>query len=83
MYVLHISIPLSHPHTCSDGLVCNEPICEVISVSLHMSIITQDGDSPLMIAVRQGKSIVVSQLLKAGANIDLQNKVKCPWAHAQ
>ena len=82
MYALHISTPLSHPHTCSDGLVCNEPFCEVISVSLHMSVITQEGDSALMIAVRQGKTIVVSQQLKVGANIDLQNKVKFPWAHA-
>ena len=78
-----ISTALLHPHTCSDGLVYNEPFCEVISVSLHMSVITQDGNSVLMIAVRQGKSLVVSQLLKAGANIDLQNKVKCPCAHAQ
>ena len=83
MYVLHISIPLSHPHTCSDGLVCNEPFCEVISVSLHMSIITQAGDSALMIAVGKGRTDVVSLLLEAGASTDLQNKVKGPWVHAQ
>ena len=49
--------------------------CEVISVSLHMSAITQDGDSVLMKAARWGRTEVVSLLLEAGANIDLQNKV--------
>ena len=77
MYALHISIPLSHLHTCSDGLVCDKPLCEVIYVSLHMSVITQDGDSPLMAAVKEGRTEVVSLLLKAGANIDLQNETKC------
>ena len=47
----------------------------VISVSLHMSVITQDGDSVLMMAVREGKTEVVSLLLEAGANAHLQNKV--------
>ena len=41
-----------------------------------MSVITQDGDSALMIAVREGRTEVVSLLLKAGANTDLQNKVE-------
>ena len=75
--VLHINTPLSHPHSCSDGLVCNEHFCEVISVSLHMSVITQDGDSALMMAVWVGSAEVISLLLEAGANIDLQDKVKC------
>ena len=61
---------LSRPHTCSDGLVCDEPSCEVISVSLHMSIIIQDGDSPLMAAVKEGMTEVVSLLVKAGATLD-------------
>ena len=38
---------------------------------------TQDGDSALTMATRQGMTEVVSLLLKAGANTDLQNKVKC------
>ena len=42
-----------------------------------MSVITQDGDSPLMMAAREGRTEVVSLLLMAGANLDLQNKVKC------
>ena len=41
-----------------------------------MSVITQYGDSALMMAVRMwGRTEVVSLLLEAGANIDLQNKV--------
>ena len=68
-----------HSYTCSDGLVCDKPFCEVISVSLHMSVITQDGDSALMMAVRGWvRTEVVSLLLKAGANTDLQNKVRFP-----
>ena len=41
-----------------------------------MSVITQDGDSALMMAVREGKTEVVPLLLEAEANTDLQNKVK-------
>ena len=66
----YFSISLSHPHTCSDGLVCDEPFCEVISVSLHMSVITQDGDSALMKAARKGRTKVVPLLVKAGATLD-------------
>ena len=61
---------------CRDGLVCDEPFCEVISVSLHMSVITQDGDTALMMAARWGRTEVVLLLLEARANIYLQNKVK-------
>ena len=73
--------PLSNnkfrPLTCTwtGGLVCDEPFCEVISVSLHMSVITQKGNSPLMIASRKGRTEVVSLLQKAGTNIELQDKV--------
>ena len=59
-------------------MVYDEPFCEVINISLHMSVITEDGDSALMIAVRRlDMAIVVPLLLEAGANTDLQNKV-CP-----
>ena len=47
-----------------------------ISVSLHMSLITQDGYSVLMLAALKGRTEVVSLLLVAGANTDLQDKVK-------
>ena len=73
--------PLSNnkfrPLTCTwtGGLVCDEPFCEVISVSLHMSVITQDGESALMMAANEAMTEVVPLLLKAGANTDLQNKV--------
>ena len=55
--------------------MCNEPSVPVIIVSLHMSVITQRGDSPLMEAARSGETEVVSLLVKAGAALDLQNKV--------
>ena len=42
-----------------------------------MSVFTQDGDSALMIAAREGMTEVVPLLLEAGANIHLQNEVKC------
>ena len=66
---------LNH-HTCGVDLVCEEPFCEVISVSLHKYVITQDGDSALMMAVREGRTEVVPLLLEAGANIHIQNKVR-------
>ena len=76
--------PLSNnkfrPLTCTwtSGLLCDESFCEVISVLLHMSVITQDGESALMMATRWGRLDVVSLLLKAGAtcNTDLQYKVQ-------
>ena len=55
--------------------MCNEPSLPVISVSLHMSVISQSGDSPLILASRSGSTEVVSLLVKAGAALDLQNKV--------
>ena len=44
-------------------------------VMLHMSVITQSGDSALIVAAREGRTEIVQQLVKAGANLDLQNKV--------
>ena len=41
-------------------------------VILHMSVITQGGWSALMVAARWG---VVVELVKAGANVDMQNRV--------
>ena len=38
--------------------------------SLHMSVITQNGVSALMKAVKEGRTKVVSLLVKAGAILD-------------
>ena len=59
------------------SLYTSRPFCEPITVALHMSVITQDGDSPLMMAASNGRTEVVALLVKAGANTDLQNKVSC------
>ena len=58
-----------HTNVTSHGLVC------VISVSLPMSVITQDGDSAMMMAAREGSIEVISLILEAEARIH-QNKVK-------
>ena len=42
---------------------------------LHMSVITQNGWSALLWAAYKGNTEVIQQLVKAGANLDLQNKV--------
>ena len=55
--------------------MCNEPSLPVISVSLHMSVITQSGESLLTLAARSGRTEVVSLLVEAGAALDLQNMV--------
>ena len=44
-------------------------------VILHMSVITQDGWSALMAAACWGETEVVVELVKAGANMDMQTKV--------
>ena len=41
-----------------------------------MFVVTQDGDSALMLAVKNGHTNVVVKLVKAGAKLDLQNKVQ-------
>jgi ankyrin repeat protein len=46
-----------------------------VCVILHMSVITQNGVSALMCAAREGKTEAVVELVKAGANVDMQNKV--------
>ena len=43
-----------------------------------MSVITQDGDSALILAAIDGHTEVVVELVKAKANLDLQNKVCVP-----
>ena len=55
--------------------MCNEPSLPVISVSLHVSVITQDGESPLTLAARSGRTEVVSLLVKAGVALDLKDQV--------
>ena len=49
--------------------------CIAVSVRLHMSTIAQSGVSALMYAASMGHTEVVTQLLEAGANTDLQEKV--------
>ena len=40
-----------------------------------MSVISQDGNSALMQAAYNGRTEIVVELVKAGANLDLQNTV--------
>ena len=44
-------------------------------VILDMSVITQRGDTALMEAVRGGHTEALVELVKAGANVDMQNTV--------
>ena len=46
-----------------------------VCVILHMSVITKDGISALMLAATKGESEAVVELVKAEANVDLQSKV--------
>ena len=40
-----------------------------------MSVVTQDGRSALIFAAMEGKTEVVVELVKGGANVDMQNEV--------
>ena len=44
-------------------------------VIVTLSVTTQDGDSALMMAAREGRKDVVSVLVNAGAALDQLNKV--------
>ena len=78
-YITHHSLGVElHRELCT-FLQCKlciyKPFCEV-SVSLHMSVITQFwGNSVLIMAVRWGMTEVISLLLKAGVNVHLQDMV--------
>ena len=50
-------------------------------VLYHISVITQEGVSALMLAAAFGKSEVVVELVRAGANVDMQNEV-CVCQHS-
>ena len=48
-----------------------------ISVCVYYtSVITQEGTFVLMWAAIEGKTEVVEELVKAGANVDMQNEVR-------
>ena len=55
--------------------VCQCTVSISVCVILHMSVITQDGWSALMLAACMGKNEAVVELVKAGANVDMQTKV--------
>ena len=59
------------------NILFDPDLCLITGYLIWMSVITQDGDSALIMAARDGRTEVVSLLLEAGANIHLQNKVKC------
>ena len=44
-------------------------------VILHMSVITQYGWSALKLAANESRTEVVVELVKAGANLNLQDRV--------
>ena len=47
-------------------------VCHTMST---MSVITQKGDSALTMAASEGATEVVVELVKAGANVEMQNRV--------
>ena len=49
--------------------------CTIVPSIVDVSFVTQDGDSALTLAARRCLTDVVVELVKAGANLDLQNKV--------
>ena len=51
--------------------VCSEYQC----VMIHMSVITQRGQSALMMAAWGGRTDTVKELVTAGANLNLQDNV--------
>ena len=76
---IHIYVYISSAlGRCMTRWVCSRlPYSDVIMChTTHVSVITQEGDSTLMRAARGGKTEVVVELVKAGANVDMQNGVR-------
>ena len=55
------------------NMICNHECIHVPFTTT--SVITQSGDTALMRAVSKGQTKVVVELVKAKANLDLQDKV--------
>ena len=57
--------------------LCELHMNETISIQCHLSVMCchQDGQTALIEAASRGKSDVVVELLKAGAQVDQKNKV--------
>ena len=84
LYAIHIqgtTVPCDYWYVCITCIMC---VLVLISTSthtssrcviLHMSVITQGGGSALMLAASEGKTESVVELVKAGANVDVQDKV--------
>ena len=49
-------------------------ITYVVAVLSHC--VSQDGDTALMEASRQGHAVIIQELLSGGAQVDLQDKVR-------
>ena len=63
---------------CGETFLIFKNQCTVsisLHVILHMSVIIQDGVSALMVAAMWGRTEIVVELVKARANVDMQNKV--------
>ena len=54
-------------------MICNHECIHVPFTTT--SVITQSGETALMKAVSEGRTEVVVELVKANANLDLQNNV--------
>ena len=69
-----------HVHICHKA-DCTTQACEIIIYVRYeymyntSSVITQDGWSALIRAASEGHTKVVSEMVKANANLDLQDKV--------
>ena len=57
-------------------IVCDDLVSVSISLSYYTYLLLQDGNSALMEAVLVGNTEVVVELIKAGANLNLQDKVQ-------
>lgn len=56
---------------------CNQEECVALLIEYKADVDIKDGDknTALHIAVKEGYTNIVSMLIKAGANVNLQNKV--------
>ena len=64
---------LSSPHTERRQCHCSDHEC--IYLHVPFTVITQHGETALMRAASKGHTEVVVELVKAKANLDLQNNV--------
>ena len=73
MWMMMMTVYIQHMYMYMYMYICIS--VHTTHTSYTLSVITQEGYSALMLAASEGKTEAVVELVKAGANVDMQTKI--------